>query len=110
MDIFQKITIYIIYVKNLSHIILNKLINVLNFSILIFDTVHTDKYNSSKKRSLGSFASFRSIKDSWDLYVLVRLIYTVKRQRQRRSNLTQSNLYFLSSAKTECLDILVMTK
>ena len=110
MDIFQKITIYIIYVKNLSHIILNKLINVLNFSILIFDTVHIDKYNPSKKHSLGSFASFRSIKDSWDLYVLVRLIYTVKRQRQRRSNLTQSNLYFLSSAKTECLDILVMTK
>ena len=32
MDIFQKITIYIIYVKNLSHIILNELINVLKIS------------------------------------------------------------------------------
>ena len=63
MDIFQNITIYIIYVKT-HHVILNELINVLNFSILIFYTVHTDKYNPSKKRSLGSLAFFRSIKES----------------------------------------------
>lgn len=78
MDIFQKITIYIIYVKT-HYVILNKLINVLNFSILIFATVHTDKYNPSKKRSLESLAFFRNIKESWDLYISVRLIYTVKR-------------------------------
>ena len=47
MDIFQKITIYIIYVKT-HHVILNELINVLNFSILIFDTVHTEGISGSK--------------------------------------------------------------
>ena len=78
MDIFQNITIYIIYVKT-HHVILNELINVLNFSILIFYIVHTDKYNPSKKRSLGSLAFFRSIKESWDLYISIQLIYTVKR-------------------------------